>query len=414
MANPISQLVSNLSYSGQLKSEVAESPEDEIIFLQIAVSSEKQKYGEHFSVSEKSYYFPFSALILKALIKARPDLKEYQTVLLSPFRAQKILLGKLADDLQLKQAMSHTIHQSQGSEAEVVILDLTIHDPNTSHSFFKNEISQQIINVALSRPTKKLIILANSDQLLRLETGHDFFKEMYQKLEPYIKKSEELLKNVKYELDGMKMSRWWTGVSEAKDCVYATSLNDTDLQIESAIESLKKIDLDSPFILTRSGQKTIGGRGLRLSRNSDVKTIPPMSIVGSDIFVNRGNDWYAARLPKMAVSLKSVVLGHMVDELIELELPTCILCGRNLDMVKIDQRVSMKCTAYECTYTKSITRKDVMNLLEIRGEKCPKCSTKMSVKQRGIGGYDDRLFLGCPNFPDCDGTRSLFDMVDYA
>lgn len=187
MANPISQLVSNLSYSGQLKSEVAESPEDEIIFLQIAVSSEKQKYGEHFSVSEKSYYFPFSALILKALIKARPDLKEYQTVLLSPFRAQKILLGKLADDLQLKKAMSHTIHQSQGSEAEVVILDLTIHDPNTSHSFFKNEISQQIINAALSRPTKKLIILANSDQLLRLETGHDFFKEMYQKLEPYIK-----------------------------------------------------------------------------------------------------------------------------------------------------------------------------------------------------------------------------------
>ena len=413
MQESISQLVSNLSYSGRLKSEVVKSQEDEIIFLQIDANPTKGKYGEHYSVREKSYYYPFSAFVLEALLGARPDLRQYEIILLSPFRAQEILLGKLASDLQLNQATSQTIHRSQGSETDVVILDLTIHDPNTKHPFFYDGRPQKLINVAMSRPKKKLIVLANKNQLLSLGEQDDFFKNMYHQLQPHIGNSKEVLRNVGSHLGQMKVNQWWENISAAKGSIYATSLGDSDIRIEAVAEALKRIDLDSPFISIRSGQKMIDHSGVRLSANEEIRIIPPMAIAGSDVFINRGSQWYGAKLPKMAVSLKSIALGHKIEDPIELELAKCRICGHSLEMVRIKDLISMKCSGYDCDYTKRISRKDVMNLVETRGKKCPKCSTKMVVRERKMGYHEDRYFLACPNYPLCDGTCSLFHLVDY-
>ncbi|OYW37659.1 MAG: hypothetical protein B7Z35_09450 [Hydrogenophilales bacterium 12-61-10] len=75
-------------------------------------------------------------------------------VVLTPFRAQRVLIKNCLYHQGVKGVKVSTVHRSQGSEAKVVIFDPV----KGNEDFLTNSEGARLINVALSRAMGKLIL----------------------------------------------------------------------------------------------------------------------------------------------------------------------------------------------------------------------------------------------------------------
>lgn len=83
-----------------------------------------------------------------------------------PYRAQADLVKTLLDECSLGTSVSvGTVHKFQGSEREAIILDLTESAPHTLGGFLNprslRDAGARLLNVALSRARRHLIVVAN-------------------------------------------------------------------------------------------------------------------------------------------------------------------------------------------------------------------------------------------------------------
>jgi superfamily I DNA and/or RNA helicase len=76
---------------------------------------------------------------------------------LCPFRRQVELLKTLLDGVEPNRLLVGTIHRIQGSEADIVIVDLV-----NPASPFINYHGSRLANVAISRARRQLIVVADS------------------------------------------------------------------------------------------------------------------------------------------------------------------------------------------------------------------------------------------------------------
>jgi len=100
--------------------------------------------------------------------------------IITPYNSQANLIKNICKDLNINVKVA-TIHKFQGSEKEIIILDLTDDDPQrkVGRLFLENEINQgkRLINVAITRTKEKLIILANIDFFIsNLNTENILYK----------------------------------------------------------------------------------------------------------------------------------------------------------------------------------------------------------------------------------------------
>lgn len=79
-------------------------------------------------------------------------------VVLTPFRAQRVLIKNCLYHQSVKGVKVSTVHRSQGSEAKVVIFDPVKADED----FLTNSEGARLVNVALSRAKGKLILLLST------------------------------------------------------------------------------------------------------------------------------------------------------------------------------------------------------------------------------------------------------------
>lgn len=84
----------------------------------------------------------------------RRDVAPEDVVVLTPFRAQRVLIKRCLFHQGVKGVRVSTVHRSQGSEAKVVIFDPVKGD----ESFLTNPEGVRLVNVALSRAMAKLIL----------------------------------------------------------------------------------------------------------------------------------------------------------------------------------------------------------------------------------------------------------------
>lgn len=94
-----------------------------------------------------------SDLIASAL-KSRQIAAE-EVVVLTPFRAQRVLIKRCLYHRDVKGVKVSTVHRSQGSEAKVVVFDPV----KGEEDFLTNSEGTRLINVALSRAMGKLILV---------------------------------------------------------------------------------------------------------------------------------------------------------------------------------------------------------------------------------------------------------------
>lgn len=85
---------------------------------------------------------------------------------IAPYRAQADLIRSLLEECSLGSAVSvGTVHKFQGSERDAIILDLTECAPHTLGRFLNprslRETGARLLNVALSRARRHLVVVAN-------------------------------------------------------------------------------------------------------------------------------------------------------------------------------------------------------------------------------------------------------------
>ena len=88
------------------------------------------------------------------------------SALISPYRAQARLLAAGIRDLAVQDASAATVHRFQGSERDVVILDLVDSHPQDSASRLTGsdvDLALRLVNVGVSRARGKAIVLANNE-----------------------------------------------------------------------------------------------------------------------------------------------------------------------------------------------------------------------------------------------------------
>ncbi|HWP29146.1 MAG TPA: AAA domain-containing protein, partial [Chloroflexota bacterium] len=85
--------------------------------------------------------------------------------IIAPFRAQARVLQLLASGLELTHVQASSVHRFQGGEADVVIVDLTTADGHSRLGPLLEgdtwTLAGRLLNVAISRPRGKLIVIAD-------------------------------------------------------------------------------------------------------------------------------------------------------------------------------------------------------------------------------------------------------------
>jgi hypothetical protein len=117
--------------------------------------------------STGSKYNIYHAILIGAMLKQMGKTgKEANIGVLSPYVAQAKLLNKVVKDLHISslKIRASTIHKFQGSEQDVVILDLNEGFPQHIGKFISQGMdseSMRLLNVGDSRAKSKLIVVAN-------------------------------------------------------------------------------------------------------------------------------------------------------------------------------------------------------------------------------------------------------------
>ena len=171
MIEPICRLVSELFYEKKLVVAEKENRDPKWRQERFIRSIESLKGVRHIHVVNiktngiwsKKYRGPIrfdsaeriQQIVIELTSKGRP---ESDIIVLTPFRAQRILIRKILHGIGLKKVQVSTVHRAQGSERHTVIFD-----PVDARRDFLNEKmnsdAPRLINVAISRAKAHLIVL---------------------------------------------------------------------------------------------------------------------------------------------------------------------------------------------------------------------------------------------------------------
>jgi superfamily I DNA and/or RNA helicase len=108
------------------------------------------------------------------------------TLVLTSFRAQVVALNHSLRRAGLP-ATATTIHRAQGAEADVVVVDLVETDPRSISDFLRaqgpGDLGAQLLNVAVSRAKRAVVVVAAVDPLLRSPATGRFVKAFLTRLQ---------------------------------------------------------------------------------------------------------------------------------------------------------------------------------------------------------------------------------------
>ena len=134
-----------------------------------------------------SRYNDLHALLIAEVVRSlrAPSEESVNALVLTPFRAQVATLNRA---LRRAGLLPHatTIHRAQGAEAEVAIVDLVETDPRNISDFLTaqgpDDVGARLLNVAVSRARRAVVVVAAVDPLLRSPATGRFVKAFLARL----------------------------------------------------------------------------------------------------------------------------------------------------------------------------------------------------------------------------------------
>jgi len=100
-------------------------------------------------------------------------------IIITPFINQQKLINDLLSHEEITEVRASTIHSVQGGEAQTVIVSSSISLRTGKQTFEWLKSHPEIVNVAVTRAKKKLIVFGDLDALKRVSTGDDVWNELF-------------------------------------------------------------------------------------------------------------------------------------------------------------------------------------------------------------------------------------------
>ncbi len=177
MHKSIAQIANEIFYEGKLRTseKVAErilslkaskhqflNPKMPVIFIDTSkVAYYEDEVGSGCSNTKEAKYV---AYIVSLFIKNRIKTKDIGVV--TPYVKQKLLIEEFLKDIKIKDVEVDTVHKFQGREKDIIIISFARSKkysfPQYKLKFIENET---LVNVAITRAKKKLILVGNSGTL---------------------------------------------------------------------------------------------------------------------------------------------------------------------------------------------------------------------------------------------------------
>ena len=405
MSERIAALVSELSYSGTLITNEGAETGSRPVFIDVGEFCLSSPY----CITEESRYQPHTLAFLHVLLSDFDDWLGPEILLLTPFRAQRTLLEAASKDLSnaRHKFSASTIHKSQGSQKDTVIVDLTAHSVVTPHKFFVSEEAENLINVALSRAQQKLIVFGSTKLVQALATTIPYWRRFW---------------------DAVKATCIQVPVRDLIACIQrrdslATAWAQSEVTEQEHMPSVYVETGTQPF----TDELRIRFTGTKLGIKLVVMTkgrIPPPGL-GDGITYRESKEmpsfaawqgilalpvmqeWAVFRMPESSKRLTQLACGHLFDsrfEVSDTHRLLCPQCSHPLLLRKSYGKVTLHCSGEYCYYSRPLTFQDGQVLVEVQSLTCPTCGSRPQPRRQNASG---NVFLGCSNYPRCTGIVDL-------
>jgi ssDNA-binding Zn-finger/Zn-ribbon topoisomerase 1 len=370
--------------------------------------------------------------------------------IITPYNAQARLINRLLRDTKLLDLSikAATVHSFQGSEQNIIIFDAVDGKPKRQAGVLlrdsTNGTSMRLANVAITRAQGKFIALVNDQYLSeKLLPSSSFYQLMTQvkaqgDVESLSWASPANSTGWMPQLPGMQYfsnhqaakSQIEADLQQAKEEIaisWSTRL--TAHHFSAAI--LRSCRPSVRFFITGQGCCDFAQIGLENTKLWDIGLRTEASFVGIDreilwVYLNpRSSSNPVLRLEMAAtVKLLYAFCRLIPDDELKRETLTerseadkspignrCLKCGNSTLWLQSGRYGAyLACTVQGCGYTKPIRVREATELARFMGLKCDRAGCGGQIegrKRRSDGG----IFLGCTNYPRCDRTYRLEDLI---
>lgn len=391
--------------------------------------------------------------ILNAFISVITAIKHYNEGydsigIITPYNAQSKLINNILNDIFIDKSERNiscaTVHKFQGSEKDIIIFDTVdsyrLRRPGVLLTDDRNDKSERLINVAVTRARKKFILISNMQYWnSRWSSG----KILYQ-LFDYLKDNGEIydykhIYDASEYIDADIKNLWFCSPDSDIENLHAftkkfssniANCNSIYVSIPNSLKGSVNL-IETPVI------KAIENNSKVIIQTEDMDIIPenlrnvttvedfiwlPIVIINEEILYYgypfifndyvkdnilmkfKGIKTVRNLIVKLNIKFKESSLQTSFRDFIE-EYLRCNDCGHPLTVKKSRRnKYFIGCTNYpNCNYTESISFNMVNFYLEKYNiDKCDECGGKMGAR---IGRYG--LFIGCFKYPECKNTRDL-------
>ncbi len=173
MAKPICEVVSRAFYDGKLRvcarkiHDPTWNRERQPIHLRgIGRKNAYLIKTEHEAKRSPKYggviRYETAELIRDLVDELTAVLRQEEILVLTPYRAQRLLIKTFLKNANLKKVAVSTVHRAQGSERDTVIFD-PVEAANTFLN--NNDLGPRLMNVAISRAKARLLLIASAENL---------------------------------------------------------------------------------------------------------------------------------------------------------------------------------------------------------------------------------------------------------
>lgn len=333
--------------------------------------------------------------------------------IITPYNAQSRLIHAMIRDLhetsmESREISCATVHQFQGSEKDIIIYDAVDcyrkKYPGSLLTSTKNDYANRLFNVALTRAKGKFIGVVNSMYMQDKLSNELIFKKM-------IELQKELNSNVKgdyfeeyYSCKKNSLMNFYDDEEGSEQFLKDIQLVDGEIRIDIpdqiADKQINKLEGELQK-LQEKGKKVI-------IRAENKKTLPDSMkkiAIESNLAIN----------PIVIIDKKIVWFGMPLSR------ADFIIGGKR---VKSDYRPIIQFKGqytaralYGFAEMNKITRQIKKNNLDeidkegkpnfayyvLQNQKCPICGKAMNLRKNKEG----KFFLGCTNYPRCEGTNNV-------
>lgn len=398
----IRDVVSRMSYSGRLrdgpgiaedrtiKAERKPFPRDALVWVDTST------FGARWftPANRRSRFNPVSALIA---ISVALDVEGYgvDPVLLSPYVAQVRLLSALALDAGLADVTVGTVHRYQGSEAQVVIIDMVDTSDRKLSQLFPGDRGRRLLNVGISRAQNKTIIVGDRNLPFHDTLAYPVRTALDQIRQARCTRPDRPKQRT-------RPSRFSISIHDEKPLpdqkaarsVVAAAAPPAAAEVREHLGPLVETWIDGhPWWTDEAGHLVLLAGNTRRPATFELTWARRTANVLHDLVIGD-------RLARTGSPGEQPAKATRHDQ--------CGHCGGDAVPYRSGP-YSVELVCQNCARTRWASDREVVTWLRHVGPRCPTCRSAMSfIDSRRAPGNP---FLGCTAYPDCRGTRRLDDLV---